>query len=972
MMRSMDPTTPVAPLGRRLLQWSLDGILFFLVVFTPLAFGSVEHWGVAIIAWSAVLTLLLWAILVWKDEVAGGTGSLPARILASVRSAGAGVALVAFLGVVLVQLLPLPPVLIGLVSPTTLRVYETTLPHFGSGKEVDFNRMEQWLLQSSASDPAQEADVPWRSEESPQLRFSGWRPLSLVPSTTRRSAVLFLAYLILFIIVVDRARSPVFVRRFLWAVGFTGLLVGVLGLAQRTTWGDLLYGRVRPAYGGQPMGPFVNPNHFAGYLELTLPVLLGLWIAHVRSEGGTAVGHRHRASAAERLGQKYIPQLFVLSMMLLVGGLAFWGSRSRGGLAAMTLAVGVFALPALRRWGGGSALKKAAVLGVLLVLAVAVVWKVDQLSGEESLESGLTSEPSLGKRFEVWKTSAAMLLRFPSVGTGLGTFGFVIPLYQGSGYDRLWIYAHNDYLQLACEVGLLGLACFLVGFAAFSVRVLGPFLRAPLERGGAALGCALGMTSLLFHELVDFNLQIPSNGLLFVLLGGVLAAGVAGGARTPVAENPPQGRTGAAPKRSLLFRMLFVAGCVAVSAMIGVHVAARTLQGRATEQFWSGKLEESRRNLQRAMGLTPSLPDLQADFGFLNLRSFEGWDGPDRHPGSDRQEALQSARVAFCRAINLNPVNTFFWSGLAEVYRYANVAGLLEKARDLTSLLEASPGTGTEERLYLAAVRRMMKLEPNNPYHYSRLGDFFWETGNRQGALSAYGTAVRMLPKVEEHSFLGAQEVPSEVLQAAIHAIEAALSENRSGVPDHEIHLNASLLYEKAGNLRAAVTHMERAQELLPRKEWYGLRLGYLYFSFGDLDRSRLLLAKAVNLGVRSEYPYVLLASIARKKGEPEVALENYRKALGVNPENGRVAIDLAAVYEEMGDQRNATRYYDLAVELMPGDVATLSSVVDFYTRNGMVARSIPILEKIVTLRPHEDVYRERLQQFRARVGLLR
>ena len=952
-----------------MLQWSLDGILFFLVIFTPLAFGSVEHWGVAIIEWGAVVALLLWSLLTLQDDPAGGAAALPSRIYAPVRRAGVGAALIAFLCVVVVQLLPLPPALMRLLSPATYRIYETTLPDYAAGRRVDFDRVESWLLQGAGAESVSASDLPWKSGSHEDLTFTRWRPLSMVPSATRHNLGLFAAYLLLFIIVADRARAPQFVGRFLWTIAFTGVLVAFLGLAQKTSWGGLLYGQVRPAYGGQPMGPFVNPNHFAGYLELALPVLLGLWIAHLRREA-VAGKRRHRTGTAEHMEQSYVPKLFMFSMLLLVGGLAFWGSRSRGGVIAMALAIGVLGLPALLRWSGGSFARKAAILVALLMVAAAVGWKVQSLTVEESMESNLTSEPSMSKRFEIWWASAKMLLRFIPLGTGLGTYGYIIPLYQGGGYDRLWIYAHNDYVQLACEVGLLGIACFLAGFVVFLVRILGSFLRTPLQRGGAALGCALGVCSLLFHALVDFNLQIPSNGLLFVLLSGILVVYVSGAPPTVerrTAADPEAGR-----RISPGILALLVGTGIGVCALTGVHVAARTLQSRATAQYWGGNAVEAERNLGRAIALAPALPDLQADYGFLILRALEEWDGAGRRLGIDRQEALRRARDAFCRAINLNPVNTFFWSGLAEVYRHASLAGLLEGTRDIGALLELAPGTGVEDRLYLAVLRRMMKLEPQNPYHHARLGDFFTETGNLQNALATYETAVRLLPKVEEHPFLGGQAVPAEVLSAAIRGIEQAVSENRSGVPEHEMHLNASLLYERIGDPKAALSHMEKAQKLLPRKEWYSRRLGSLYFHAGDLDRSRQFLVEALKLGTRSEYPYILLASIARKQGDLQVALENYRKALGANPENARVAMDLAALYDEMGDQRNANRYYDLAVEIKPGDVTTLISVADYYTRRGLVARSIPIIEKVVSLRPHDEVYKERLEQLRARAVMLR
>jgi tetratricopeptide (TPR) repeat protein len=270
----------------------------------------------------------------------------------------------------------------------------------------------------------------------------------------------------------------------------------------------------------------------------------------------------------------------------------------------------------------------------------------------------------------------------------------------------------------------------------------------------------------------------------------------------------------------------------------------------------------------------------------------------------------------------------------------------------------------------MAVLRKMMKLEPSNPYYYSSLGDFYLERANRHEALKAYEQSVRLLPKLQEHPFLSVQEISSDILQAAIRGAEQALAEGSREVPEHLLRRNLSELYGKAGDWRGAIQHMERACALQPRRIWYQFRLASLYFQAGELDRSRDIYLKYLDQASSGdEYPYIYLAMIAERKGDKQGAVAYYRKALGANPESARVALDLGRAYESLGDARNAGRYFELAANLRPSDVRVLLAVADYYSRSAAVARAIPLLQKVVALRPNDDIYKQRLEQLRERAG---
>lgn len=150
------------------------------------------------------------------------------------------------------------------------------------------------------------------------------------------------------------------------------------------------------------------------------------------------------------------------------------------------------------------------------------------------LERYLLVEENLPSRTELWKDIAVMIKDFPLFGTGLGTFGYAYPLYKVSVQKPLiYLYAHNDYLQVLAETGVLGFASLMSALFIFFYSSLKALTR--LSAAGnyfrffVLLGSLTGIFSILVHSLTDFNLQIPSNALYFAFLIGLSAAAGNGG-----------------------------------------------------------------------------------------------------------------------------------------------------------------------------------------------------------------------------------------------------------------------------------------------------------------------------------------------------------------------------------------------------------------------------------------------------------
>jgi O-antigen ligase len=170
----------------------------------------------------------------------------------------------------------------------------------------------------------------------------------------------------------------------------------------------------------------------------------------------------------------------------------------------------------LRRSIGRHALAGAAVLAIAMLL-VSWLGVKEILARFSSLQ---TLEVSESKRASMREGTWRIFLDHPLGGTGLGTLQIVYPLYETQYDGKIVNHSHNDYLEALAETGILGGLCcaWYLAFLFFQgiSRVQGANRSFALSLHLAGL---VGCCGLLTHSLVDFNLHIPSNALLFFLMG---------------------------------------------------------------------------------------------------------------------------------------------------------------------------------------------------------------------------------------------------------------------------------------------------------------------------------------------------------------------------------------------------------------------------------------------------------------------
>ncbi|HKV28471.1 MAG TPA: O-antigen ligase family protein [Candidatus Acidoferrales bacterium] len=302
---------------------------------------------------------------------------------------------------------------------------------------------------------------------------------------------------LLFFLVGQTFRSRRDLRFLTWFLMCLAFGVAVLGIAQNFTSHYVLYWYRALTQGGDPFGPYVNRNDFAGLMELLAPVGLSLMVFRgVRREQMSFVG---------------ILTIVPIVALLLTG--------SRGGILSFIFEVGVLALIVYVKRSRKSQLIPFAI--VLLIALLAIGWLganriVDRFTGYGA--DNLTGN----RRVTMLQGTWHVFLDHPLIGCGLGTLVAVYPRYETYYDGKIVNHAHNDYIEALAETGIAGGICVMAFFLLWFREVR---LRLASEQSSLSQAIHVaGITAcagLMVHSFVDFNLHIPANGLVFLVMVGM-------------------------------------------------------------------------------------------------------------------------------------------------------------------------------------------------------------------------------------------------------------------------------------------------------------------------------------------------------------------------------------------------------------------------------------------------------------------
>ena len=244
---------------------------------------------------------------------------------------------------------------------------------------------------------------------------------------------------------------------------------------------------------------YVNHNHFAGYLELAIPVALAMLTA--RSVAKSTLSKLALVSAL-------VPMLLALVL-----------TQSRG--AWVSLGVSLLVMLFLTVSRNKSWARLMVIIVFIVVIAVSVIYFAgDMMSSRIATITAVSEgEDVSGGRFRIWQGAAGMIKERPLTGVGIGDFDHGFYRYRPPGFNARAVYAHNDYLHMAAEMGVFAPVIMLWLFIA---AIRAGFRKR--DRSPYAFGCAIGVMSLALHAIVDFNFHIPANMILFTVWLGIITS----------------------------------------------------------------------------------------------------------------------------------------------------------------------------------------------------------------------------------------------------------------------------------------------------------------------------------------------------------------------------------------------------------------------------------------------------------------
>ena len=352
-----------------------------------------------------------------------------------------------------------------------------------------------------------EIETHWSPVYWPLLAFLGIATLQLAfgatayPFLTGVALLKISACSLLFFLTGQAFLNPRDLRFLAWFLMCFAFGVAVFGIAQNFTSHYVLYWYRPLTNGGNPFGPYVNRNDFAGLMELLAPIGLSLVLFRgVRTE--------------------QIPFVGILTVVPIIALLL---TGSRGGIVSFVFEVGVLALIVYVARSKKSQIVPFAI--VLLVALLAMGW----LGVNRVLDrfSSHADELTANRRITMLKGTWHVFLDHPLIGCGLGTLVAVYPRFEPYYDGKIVDHAHNDYVEALAETGIAGgicgLAFFLLWLREARMRLAREqtFLSKAIHAAGVT-ACA----GMMMHSFVDFNLHIPANGLVFLVMGALSAAPV--------------------------------------------------------------------------------------------------------------------------------------------------------------------------------------------------------------------------------------------------------------------------------------------------------------------------------------------------------------------------------------------------------------------------------------------------------------
>jgi len=447
------------------------------LVFAPLAFGSVETWSIGVVEILVFLTTLTYLLEIRHKSTSflKAPGILPLFLL---------------LVFMWTQLIPLPPSVVKLIAPGVYQAYAPIL---------NLHETNHWI------------------------------PLTVNQKSTLLETLRITSYAFFYILTVQLLSRKELLLKTVQIIAGLATAIAFIAILQKFTSPDLIYWfRSAPS---SPVGPWVYRNHYAGFMELLFPLVLALFF-YYRPKFTTQQSFRSKAVSILSSPGSNIQFFLGFSVILILASI-FIG-LSRGGIISANLALFFFLILLANKSTNSGKTLPLIIFGCVLLTVSWFGWDpILARFNASTTETGVLLEG----RFPLWQNCVPLIKDFLLSGSGFGTFIHVFPQYNTLPTSVIFDHAHNDYIELITDGGLIGFflaAWFVIAIIYNGIKKLS--IRREPYSILIIIGGLTGIFSILLHSIVDFNMHNGANGLYFFFICGVLIS--AGNTRTHFRNRP--------------------------------------------------------------------------------------------------------------------------------------------------------------------------------------------------------------------------------------------------------------------------------------------------------------------------------------------------------------------------------------------------------------------------------------------------
>jgi O-antigen ligase len=463
-------------------------ILISLFIFTPIALGSIEIWAFSSMELGILLVIILATIgrlFSPPSTIRNPQSNLPLPQFA-IRNSQSKILLILlclFLAFILFQTIPLPSGMIKILSPKTYELRHQLSPAN--------------ILSAVAHSPSPIAYPASFLPFATLIEFFKWFTLA--------GFFIFLLHGNL----LDNAHG--IAKNFIIVVMLVGIVESFYGMLEFFSGHRHILYLEGPGLVSSVTGTFINRNYFAGYLLMVIPLSMGFLFSREAGQTVRFRGWRHRLSSLD--GKTFLIGFGVILMIL---GLIF--SASRMGIISLLISFSLVSL-LFRNPHTGQRFSKTPIL----IFGLALLWAA-WLGLDAIISRFFTAPEDLKMRWLIWVDTFQIFKDFPLLGSGIGTFAQVFPMYRSFHILGLVTHAENDFLQLASEAGLIGISLLFILFlfllynVSSGIRSLSP----GKPQRYIALGGLVGILALMLHSIVERNIQVPANAFLFTFLWALI------------------------------------------------------------------------------------------------------------------------------------------------------------------------------------------------------------------------------------------------------------------------------------------------------------------------------------------------------------------------------------------------------------------------------------------------------------------